>query len=315
MANLDYAQVKRFALLQLKGRWVLPLFIQVITSFVAAMFYCPIVANTAHLISSGMNGLQTIASPEDNMPAISMLLFLFAVRVFFVAEVEVYAAFTRGPEKVGFGTFIDGFADWTRSVAVTFWKGLLLYLWAMLLFFPAVIKFYSYYFAEYITAEFPAVSPFKAVGLSGRVTAGAKWQLFLLDVTLLPWLLLGMALSGVGLMWVMPYIRMTHINAFHALLKGAIKEGRVSLDELGILSGNEQQGNAKKEESANSGTANSNSTGGTDSTDGAGTASSTDTVSTGTGDTGTGDTGTGNTGTGSTASGDTAESGTGGNND
>lgn len=238
MTSLDYAQVKRFALLQLKGRWVLPMFMQVITSIVAAMFYCPIAMKAARIIEDFGSVQSAVLAEDVPVPIFSMLLFLLIVRVFFVAEVEVYAAMTQGPERVGFGKFIEGFADWGRAVLVTLYKNLLLYLWAMLLFFPAVFKFYSYYFAEYIVAEFPAVSPFKAVGLSRRVTAGAKGQLFLLDITLLPWFVLGMALSGVGLMWAMPYIRMTHINAFHALLKDAINDGRISLDELGLKTGN-----------------------------------------------------------------------------
>lgn len=229
MSNLDYIKVKRFALMQLQGRWILPLAVQVITFIVSALFYVPVVAP----LMGGGTIEDAVAAAEKPLPWASMIIFLLVVRVFFVAELQVYGAMTHGPGKVGFGTFIDGFADWRRAVLVTLCKGLFLYLWGLLFLFPAAIKFYSYYFAEYIVAEFPAVKSTRAVGISCRMMRGAKLQMFLLDVTLLPWVLLGTLIGSVGLMWAMPYVRMTHINAFHSLLKSAIEDGRVTVEELG----------------------------------------------------------------------------------
>lgn len=243
MNNLDFIKVKRFALMQLQGRWILPLVVQLITFLVGSLFYVPIMAQ---LMPDGALEMSQVArdavvAAEKPLPFVSMMLFLLTMRIFFVAELSVYVAMTRGPEKVGFGTFIDGFADWWRAAAVTFLKGLFLYLWALLFFFPAVIKFYSYYFAEYVVAEFPQVKAQRAIGISRRVMHGAKWQMFMLDLTLFPWVLLGTIIGAVGLMWAMPYVRMTHINAFHALLKGAIEDGRVTLEELGARSSSNSQ--------------------------------------------------------------------------
>lgn len=239
MTKLDFAQVKRFALVQLNGRWLLPVVIQLITMIVTSAFYFPVVAP---MLGDG-SFEQAVVAAEKPLPLISMTVYLLVVRVFFVAEVEVYAALTQGPERIAFSKFFEGFSDWWRAVKVTLWKGLFLYLWTLLFFVPAVIKFYSYYFAEYIVAEFPAVSPLAAVGISRRITIGAKWRLFLLDLTLLPWVLLAL-FTGVGMLWAMPFVRMTHINAFHALMKGAIEDGRVGINELGVQGVSNQQDGA-----------------------------------------------------------------------
>lgn len=246
MTRLDTIQVKRFALMQLQGRWILPLVIQLITTVIASLFYVPIVAP----VVSGGTVDDVVMAAEKPLPVASMIVFCLVVRVFFVAELEVYAQMTRGPKAVGFGTFIDGFADWRRAVVVTVHKWVLLYLWAMLLFVPAAIKFYSYYFAEYIAAEFPAVKATRAVGLSRRIMSGHKMELLWLDVTLLPWVLLGACLGSVGLVWAMPYVRMTHINAFHALLKAAIEDGRVSLSELGATAEDTESATSTDDKSA-----------------------------------------------------------------
>lgn len=239
MTELNYSQVKHFALVQLKGRWILPVFIQLITVIITSAFYFPLIAP---MIGDGSFESALLAAQKP-FPLICMVIYLLVVKVFFLAEIEVYAAMTKGPGSIGFFVFLEGFSDWWRAVKVTLLKWLFLSLWGMLFFFPALIKIYSYYFAEYIVAEFPSVPPSKAIGISRRVTSGAKMQLFLLDITLLPWVLLGM-FFGVGMIWAMPYVRMTHINAFHALLKNAVESGKVDLDELGARewskSGDEQ---------------------------------------------------------------------------
>ena len=72
------------------------------------------------------------------------------------------------------------------------------------------------------------------MNISKKITNGHKWDLFVLDLSFLGWELLGALSYGVGNLWITPYISMTKINAYHAMLKQAVDSGIVTLGELKI---------------------------------------------------------------------------------
>ena len=79
------------------------------------------------------------------------------------------------------------------------------YLWLLTIVgYP--IKRYSYLLVPYLVAENPDLSAREAIRLSSRMMKGHKWEAFLLELTLIPWMLLSIATGGlVGILFYNPY--------------------------------------------------------------------------------------------------------------
>jgi uncharacterized membrane protein len=87
------------------------------------------------------------------------------------------------------------------------------------------IKIYAYRLVPYIIAENPTISSKKAIYLSRKLMNGYKWKLFLLDVSLLGWKLLGSIAFGlVGIFYANPYIEGVYAEFYKSLVKERRKE-------------------------------------------------------------------------------------------
>ena len=105
----------------------------------------------------------------------------------------------------------------------------------ILLVVPGIIMFYTYRFVPYILAENPTVSPKRALQLSKQMTQGEKFNLFVLDLSFLGWVLLGALALGVGIFFVVPYMEATYAEAYINLSEQAIRKGYTNFEELGRL--------------------------------------------------------------------------------
>lgn len=105
----------------------------------------------------------------------------------------------------------------------------------ILLIVPGIIMFYTYRFVPYILAENPTISPKRALQLSKQMTQGEKFNLFVLDLSFLGWVLLGALALGVGIFFVVPYMEATYAEAYINLSEQAIRKGHTNFEELGRL--------------------------------------------------------------------------------
>ena len=82
---------------------------------------------------------------------------------------------------------------------------LLSYLWIItVVLYP--VKRYAYLLTPYLVAENPSLSPLEAIRMSTRMMKGHKWEAFLLEMSILPWLLLSLATGGLaGALFSNPY--------------------------------------------------------------------------------------------------------------
>ncbi len=112
------------------------------------------------------------------------------------------------------------------------WRSLLNFLWFLLLFIPGIVKSYAYSMVPYILADNPNIGYRRAVELSNDMTRGSKFRIFVLELSFLGWILLGLLLIFVGVFFVMPYIHSTKAELYLALREQALKNGLTSEEEL-----------------------------------------------------------------------------------
>ena len=68
--------------------------------------------------------------------------------------------------------------------------------------------------------------------ISMEITKGHKWDLFILSLSFIGWALLVPLTGGILYFWLMPYMNMTYVNAYHSLMKEALESGRIKPEDL-----------------------------------------------------------------------------------
>lgn len=82
---------------------------------------------------------------------------------------------------------------------------------------PFIIKMYDYYLVEYILAEEPDLKWREALKKSKMMMRGNRFRTFVLNLSFLGWLLLGMIVCGIGTIFVMPYMYATDAQLYMEL--------------------------------------------------------------------------------------------------
>lgn len=87
-------------------------------------------------------------------------------------------------------------------------------LWLLLLIVPGFVKAYEYSMIPYLLAENPNLSASQAFSLSKQMTIGQKMDLFVLDLSFLGWIILGLICCGIGILFVLPYPEATRAEVY-----------------------------------------------------------------------------------------------------
>lgn len=217
---------KKYAKIQLKKRWVIPVIASLIYCIVRAIINAPEVYNLVTNTSEFSNETANLASEICDVISIC-ILFIIAF-----AECNLYIKMSRSPQKITFGDFTEGFSKWLRGILCGLWEGLWTCLWLFLFIIPGFVKHYSYCMTKFVALEYPNLSVFKAMKISIEITRGHKADIFITDLSFIGWFLLGFITCGIGFLWIRPYYLMTMTNVYHALLTEAVETKRIKPEDL-----------------------------------------------------------------------------------
>jgi len=169
--------------------------------------------------------------------ALFAFLFFLSLRVFLGYPLEVGGRryFVQSAQSnfdlnnLGYAFHKDKYFDIVKTM---FWRGLLNFLWFLLLIIPGVIKMYAYSMVPYILADNPNIGYKRAVELSERMTYGHKFSMWVLDLSFIGWYLLGALALFIGILFVMPYENATKGELYLVLRQNALDSGLCTPEEL-----------------------------------------------------------------------------------
>ncbi|RGJ60559.1 DUF975 family protein [Eubacterium sp. TM05-53] len=104
--------------------------------------------------------------------------------------------------------------NYLNVVKIMFLMDLKTLLWLFLFIVPGLIKAYEYSMIPYLLAENPNLSASQAFSLSKQMTTGQKMDLFVLDLSFLGWIILGLICCGIGILFVLPYPEATKAEVY-----------------------------------------------------------------------------------------------------
>lgn len=176
----------------------------------------------------------------------------FAIGSFVNAPITVgyYRYFMRNRKQEA--NFMDLFSvfskgNYMKVVKVMFATNIRIWAWSLLFYFPGVVKIYQYYFVPYIMSENPNISKERALEISRKMTDGHKWQIFVLGLSFMGWvilfvlieILLGavscglLAIPGVLLIYpLVAYQMATYAELYEERREYALMTGMATKEEL-----------------------------------------------------------------------------------
>ncbi len=229
----DRRKYKKFALIQLKKRWSVPVVMTIVCAVILILLSLPDFQDyyTTYLAMTNLSVPGTTPPTDVLHDTLSFLAVLVQFVIVF-AQIHVYLKLSRSPEPVAFGDFVDGFNLWARAILSGLWETLWVFLWSLLFLFPGIVKHYAYSQMKFLVAEYKNLSVTKAMRVSIAITRGHKAELFVTDLSFVGWGLLCCLTGGIGFFWLVPYYSMTFTNVYHALLKEAVSSGIITAKDL-----------------------------------------------------------------------------------
>lgn len=82
-----------------------------------------------------------------------------------------------------------------------------------------IVKSYYYIMSDVISIEETELQPKDAVAKSKELMTNNRWKFFILDLSFIGWALLASLTFGIGMLWLLPYIQLTHIAFYKHISK------------------------------------------------------------------------------------------------
>ena len=120
-------------------------------------------------------------------------------------------------EQAQFDDLFSAFDIFGSAFVLNLLIALKVFAWSLLFVIPGIIAAYRYRFAYYNLCENPDMGVMEALNMSKAQTGGFKWQLFVLDLSFLGWMLLCGLTLGILSIWVQPYILQTNVGYFQQI--------------------------------------------------------------------------------------------------
>lgn len=189
--------------------------------------------------------ISNLSSVPDSDIALSVTAGLsFIISLIFipltVTLAGMYVSLIRrnANEKFNLGTELGGI--FKNSFNQTYGKKLLVViltsiiglLLCCLFIVPGIIFFYSAYFANQIMNDYPNLKPSEAIKLSKKIIKGNRSELFVYDLSFIPWYLLSAVTFGIANIYVIPYKSTSDALYYENFRLRALAEGRVTEDDF-----------------------------------------------------------------------------------
>jgi len=101
---------------------------------------------------------------------------------------------------------------------------LYIFLWSLLFIIPGFVKFYQYRYVHYLLSEDSSLSPKEVLRKSKAMTKGHKWNIFVLDLSFIFWILLELITFGMSAYFVAPYIEATNARLYNVLKENSYNQ-------------------------------------------------------------------------------------------
>ena len=183
----------------------------------------------------GQISFDFIYIPITSMYVVIALLTSIAFKMLIVNPIYVgYSRFyiENRYKKSSFETLFTYFNanDYWNVVKVMLLHDLYIALWTLLFIIPGIVKAYEYYAVPFILAENPNMDSIEIFEISKEMTRGHKFDVFVLELSFILWILLSLVTFGLSSLYVNPYMYATKCEAYYFLKQKLFDSGIIQED-------------------------------------------------------------------------------------
>lgn len=170
--------------------------------------------------SSTLTPEQTAALVAIVIGAVSFLGFIaMVIRALVANPIEVggrrFFRKNAVDQETPFATLAEGFQNYGHVIVTLLVRDVFIVLWSLLFVIPGIMKSYSYRMVPYIVKDNPELSPTETLALSAQMMKGNRWQAFVMDLSFIGWMLLGVVTLNLGnIFWTAPYMNATDAELY-----------------------------------------------------------------------------------------------------
>lgn len=158
-----------------------------------------------------------LVTAAANIPLVGFLISLLIVLPMGYTFVQLFLEFKRGQKEDMVARLFGFFKDYTTAFGTAFMVALYTFLWSLLLVVPGIIKAISYSQTFFISKDHPEYSIDQCIEASMAMMDGHKGEYFVLCLSFIGWILLGVLTLCIGLLWVIPYMQTTFAHYYEDL--------------------------------------------------------------------------------------------------
>ena len=184
------------------------------------------VSIAASIILGVVSAIFSIGGALTGSDAVSvvgaLIYFVVAVVVaLLLATVEygyyVYSLKVFKHEAAGIGDLFGHFHMLFKVFGLSLWMSLFIMLWSCLCYIPGIIAALRYSQAFFILAENPDKGIRECVNESKLLMSGHIWEYFVLQLSVILWILLVSVTCGIAALYVAPYMSVTQAGYYLSL--------------------------------------------------------------------------------------------------
>jgi len=171
-----------------------------------------LMAAVACLLVSAIQGLLGV------IPTVGSIAVVLLSGALGVGLASVFLGLANGAAEVSIEKLFQvGFGNFSRNLLLGLMRSIFVALWSLLFVIPGIVKNYAYSMSYYIANDHADWTWKQCIDESKRLTAGHKWELFVLDLSFIGWYFVGGLCFGIGTLLVMPYHQTAVANYYEAL--------------------------------------------------------------------------------------------------
>ena len=167
------------------------------------------------LIGGGTAAFTTNMS-EENAEIIKSIVELILSGLFSFGYLSFFLKISRN-EDVEINELWSKTSMFMTFIAAAILISLFTTLWTLLLIIPGIIAAYSYQMTLYILLDNPNMNVMDAIKESKRMMKGHKMDYFILQLSFIGWIILGIFTLGILYLWLVPYMNVTMCNFYNNL--------------------------------------------------------------------------------------------------
>ncbi|MBQ2642560.1 MAG: DUF975 family protein [Eubacterium sp.] len=149
---------------------------------------------------------------------LAAIVWIFVTGAIMYGLAKFFLDNSRSAEDNKFGKLFSGFTEgYGKNIGLFILSNIFIFLWTLLLIVPGIIANYAYKMVWFIRNDHPEYSVWECIKASRKMMHGHKMDYFVLKLTFIGWICIGILTCGIGMLWVAPYIGQAEVEFYESI--------------------------------------------------------------------------------------------------